>query len=270
MIKLLSLEFLKNKSNISFWIFLAIYLVAVYVVCSAGTVLMNATMELTASGDLGEAPPIPQFTIYEFPNIWHNLSYAASFTKIILAIIIIVNITNEISQRTLRQNIIDGLSKGEFLVSKILFSVVLMIIATIGFVAISLYLGFQYSGTTETDAILSNMGFIGGYMVEILGYMGFAVFMSIALRKAGMAIVIVFAYSMLFEPFFGWMLLDSEGLLINLLPINSLDNIITLPFSLTNPDGVQTAVQLPELAIALGWTIAFYAMSYTLLLKRDW
>lgn len=268
MYKILAIEWIKNKSNLSFWIILAVYALAVYIICSSGTILMSATMEFTTSGD--NAQGFPELNMYEFPDIWHNLSYIGSFVRIMLALIIIINITSEISQRTLRQNIIDGLSQMEFLASKMIFTLFLALFSTLLLFVIGLYFGNQYSSEWNYEIITSRLGFVGGYFLEIFGYLCFAVLVSLWLKKSGIVIVIVAAYSIFFEPFLGWIFLDSEGFLIKLLPINSLDNIITSPINVFDPESVQTQLDPTTLGIAFGWIVAFIGLSYLLLVKRDW
>ena len=55
--------------------------------------------------------------IFNFPFIWHFNSFMASWLKIFLAIVIVSIVANEYSYNTLKQNLIDGLSKKEFILS---------------------------------------------------------------------------------------------------------------------------------------------------------
>ena len=57
--------------------------------------------------------------IFNFPYIWHFNTYVAAFFKIFLAIVIVSMMANEYTYGTLKQNLIDGLSKKEFVLSKI-------------------------------------------------------------------------------------------------------------------------------------------------------
>jgi len=268
MYKILALEWIKNKSNLSFWIFLVVYGATVYIVCSSGAVLLNATLEMTSNGDV-QAPP--ELNMYEFPNIWHNISYIATFMRIILALIVIINITNEINQRTLRQNIIDGLSPFNFLASKFSLVFILTCISTLLVLGLGLYFGNQYSSLWNYDVITSKMDFIVGYFFEILTYLCFALLMSFLLKKPGMAIVIMVVYSLFIGPLLGWWVLDKEGIMINLLPVNSLNNILLSPANaFINPEAVQTQVDPFSLGIAGAWIATFLGLSYLLLTKRDW
>lgn len=264
--RLIKLEWIKNKSNMTFWILLAVYVGAVYVVLSSGTILMNMTYEFTSNQEIQS---VPQITIYDFPGIWHNLSYIGSFVRILLAIVLVVNISNEISFRTIRQNIIDGLSKEHFLTSKIIWIFGLSTVATLDFIGVTLFFGFKYSPSTDQGVIFSHLDFIGAYFLEIFGYLCFAMLVTFWIKKSGLSIMFILAYSILFENFFGWIFLDSEGFLIKLLPINALDNLIRIPFNILEPESVQKTVEITELSIALGWTAGFIFLSYLLLKNRD-
>ena len=56
---------------------------------------------------------------FNFPYIWHFTTFVASWFKLFLAVIIVSMVANEFSYGTLKQNLIDGMSKKEFLLSKI-------------------------------------------------------------------------------------------------------------------------------------------------------
>ena len=57
--------------------------------------------------------------IFNFPYIWHFNTFMIALLKVFFAIIIVAMIGNEYSNKTLKQNLIDGLSKAEFLRSKV-------------------------------------------------------------------------------------------------------------------------------------------------------
>ena len=58
--------------------------------------------------------------IFSFPGIWHNVTYVAGFFKFFLAILVAILVSGEYEYRTIRQNIIDGMSRLEFFKSKII------------------------------------------------------------------------------------------------------------------------------------------------------
>jgi hypothetical protein len=82
--------------------------------------------------------------IFNFPYIWHFNTYMVSIIKILLAIVIISMFTTEYSNRTLKQNLIDGLSKKEFILSKFYTLVAFSLASTVLVFLVSLVLGLIF------------------------------------------------------------------------------------------------------------------------------
>jgi hypothetical protein len=55
--------------------------------------------------------------IFNFPYIWHFNTFIAALFKIFLAVVIVSMMANEYTYGTLKQNLIDGLNKKEFIIS---------------------------------------------------------------------------------------------------------------------------------------------------------
>jgi ABC-type transport system involved in multi-copper enzyme maturation permease subunit len=58
--------------------------------------------------------------IFNFPYIWHFNTYMASILKFFLALVIVSMMANEYTHGTLKQNLIDGLSKKRIYKIKVL------------------------------------------------------------------------------------------------------------------------------------------------------
>ncbi|MFN7676393.1 ABC transporter permease, partial [Flavobacterium sp.] len=69
--------------------------------------------------------------IFNFPYIWHFNTYIASILKLFLAIVIVSMMANEYSYGTLKQNLIDGMSKKEFILSKFLTVILFAFTSTV-------------------------------------------------------------------------------------------------------------------------------------------
>ena len=67
--------------------------------------------------------------IFNFPYIWHFNTFMIALLKIFFAIIIVAMVGNEYSHKTLKQNLIDGLSKSEFLRSKV-YAILLFVLTS--------------------------------------------------------------------------------------------------------------------------------------------
>src|SRR5579864_7443787 len=103
--KLISIELKKILPYATFWIMLGIYVVLLFL-------MFFFLRSIKLAGPLAF---LNLDSFYSFPLLWHSLTYVASFFTLLLGILVIILITNEFSFRTVRQNIIDGLSKADFL-----------------------------------------------------------------------------------------------------------------------------------------------------------
>ena len=114
--RLLRLEWLKLRHYRPFWVLFSMYVAGVTVVCSSGMFLMNFIK--SKGGDIEGIDPT-RLPLYDFPDVWQNMSWVALFLKVILGFIMIISVANEINFKTIRQNMIDGMSEWEWLSSKL-------------------------------------------------------------------------------------------------------------------------------------------------------
>src|SRR5690606_19849102 len=103
--------------------------------------------------------------IFNFPYIWHFNTYVAAALKFFLAIVIVSMMANEYSNKTIKQNLIDGLSKKEFILSKFLTVAVFALVSTIFVFIISLTLGYIFSSFTETSIVFSDLEYIVAFFI---------------------------------------------------------------------------------------------------------
>lgn len=223
--------------------------------------------------------------IFNFPYIWHLNTFIAALLKVFLAIVIVSLTANEYSYKTLKQNLIDGLSKKEFLLSKFLMTLVFAIASTLFIFVISLVLGLIYSDYNEWSIILTDLRFIVAYFVKLLAFFSFCLFAGILVKRSAYALGFMIMWQM-FEGFsrgmMRWKLFDSETTdqIMGFFPLNSLWNLIKEPF--TRFEAVQSVANqievnlnlhyktsLLEFGIALFWISFFMYFSYVILKKRD-
>lgn len=132
--------------------------------------------------------------IFNFPYIWHFNTYLASFFKIFLAIIIVSMMSNEYSNRTLKQNLIDGLSKKEFLLSKYLTVVVFSFISTLFVGIITLLLGLIYSDYKTPAIVFSEVHFLFAYFVKLAGFFSFCLFLGVFIKRSAFSLGFLFLW----------------------------------------------------------------------------
>jgi len=223
--------------------------------------------------------------IFNFPYIWHLNTFFAAFFKVFLAIIIVSMTANEYSYKTIKQNLIDGLSKKEFLLSKVYMAGVFSLISTAFIFLISLILGLVYSDYNELGIIFSDLSFILAFFVKLFSFFSFCLFAGVLVKKSAYALGFMVIWQM-FEGFIRgmirWKLFDeaTTDTIMGFFPLNSMWNLIKQPF--TRFEAVQTVAQqigeevklnyytsLGDFITAILWAFIFIYLSYFILKKRD-
>ena len=223
--------------------------------------------------------------IFNFPYIWHFNTFFAALLKIFLAIIIVSMMSNEYTYKTIKQNLIDGLSKKEFIASKFL-TVVLFSLVSTGFVFVtSLILGSIYSDYTEIGIVFSDLRFLVAYFIKLLGFFSFCLFIGILVKRSAFALGFLILWQM-FEGFtrgmIRWKLFDGDttDAIMGFFPLNAMFNVLKEPFtrlsavqSVANQIGEEIALDygttLLDMVIVIAWTAIFIWGSYAILKKRD-
>ena len=192
---------------------------------------------------------------------------------------------NEYSNKTIKQNLIDGLSKKEFILSKFLTVVSFALISTIFVFVVSMILGLLYSDFDELSIIFSDLEFLLAFFVKLMGFFAFCLFLGIFVKRSAFALGFLILWQ-IFEGFvrgmIRWKLFDNEttDAVMGFFPLNAMWNLIDEPFSRLG--AVQSlgdqigedfrfdyAVHWYEILIVLVWTAIFVYLSYALLKKRD-
>ncbi len=224
--------------------------------------------------------------IFNFPFIWHFNSYIAATLKLFLAIVIVSMMSNEYSNRTLKQNLIDGLSKKEFVLSKFITVVLFSVISTLFLFVVSLLLGYSFSDYTEFSIVFSDLEYLLGYFVKLVGFFSFCMFLGILIKRSAFALGFLFIWWIGESIAYGvlkWKLFRDSDLADNIaqfFPLESMSNLVVEPFSRLNV--IKTAatqigseldkdygVHWYQLLIVLIWTAIFVFFSFKLLKNRD-
>lgn len=225
--------------------------------------------------------------IFNFPYIWHFNTYIAAILKFFLAIVIVSMMANEYTYGTLKQNLIDGLSKEEFILSKF-FTVILFALASTVFIFImSLLLGYGFSSYTESSIVFSDLEYIGAYFLKIAAFFSFCLFLGILIKRSAFAIGFIFVWFIIEKIIQGilrWQVFSSSEAVdkvIQFLPLESMSNLIKEPFTrfqayqaIENQVSGTVAVKdygvhWYQVVIVILWSIIFLLSSYKILKKRD-
>ncbi len=223
--------------------------------------------------------------IFNFPYIWHFNTFVAALLKIFLAIIIVSMMSNEYTYKTIKQNLIDGLSKKEFIASKFLTVVLFSIVSTVFVAVISLILGSIYSDYTEWGIVFTDLRFLVAYFIKLVGFFSFCLFIGILVKRSAFALGFLILWQMfegLTRGMIRWKLFDGEttDAIMGFFPLNAMFNVLKEPFSrlsavqsVANQIGEEIALDyntsLLDMGIVLAWTAIFIWGSYRILKKRD-
>lgn len=189
-LRLLKIEWLKLKNYRTFWIILALLAVCIvginYIYCQ----VVTGNSKTAAMSTLVLGSP------FRFPDVWHTITQVASYMLFIPALIIVITTTNEFNFKTHRQNVIDGLSRSEFILSKILLTAVLSVICLliVFFTALGFGLASEFSYFS-----FENAEYLVYYLLQCLSYMSFALLLSLLLKRSGLAIALFFVYIFMVE-----------------------------------------------------------------------
>jgi len=224
--------------------------------------------------------------IFNFPYIWHFNTYIAALLKLFLAIVIVSMMANEYSNRTLKQNLIDGMSKKEFVLSKFLTVVVFSLASTLFLFILSMILGLSFSDYNEASIIFSDLEYLLAYFVKLTGFFAFCMFLGVLVKRSAFALGFLFIWWILENIIYGlmeWKLfkgMEIADKVAQFFPLHSMSNLVKEPFSRLS--FIQTAaeqldsaidkdygVHWYQLLIVLVWTVLFVYGSLALLKKRD-
>ena len=277
MLRLLTIELHKLKYNKSAKVISIVYFILITFIALISSIEFNFGDFHFRIADQG---------IFNFPYIWHFNTYIAAILKLFLAIVIVSMMANEYSNRTLKQNLIDGLSKKEFIMSKFLTVVLFSLVSTLFVFGVSLVLGLIFSDYNEPGIIFSDIEYLFAYFIKLIGFFSFCLFLGILVKRSAFALGFLLIWSItegIIYSIFKWKIFKDTEIaesMIQFFPLTAMSNLIKEPFSRLG--AVQTAanqlgeafdkdysVQFLTVIIVMVWTFLFIFGSYYVLKKRD-
>jgi ABC-2 type transport system permease protein len=275
MVKLLKIELKKILTYKAFWILMGLYfLFLVLGILMAGAILNSWVDNFNKHSPI----PFPHVTIYFFPEIWQNITFFASIRYILIlpATVIIILITNEFTYKTIRQNIVNGMSRKEILYSKLQLIFLISLFITIILVLGTLILGMVNTDSYTLAMVLKKISFAGGFFIQIFSILVFAFFAGFLLRNTGLTIAIFTLYTLIIEPVLYWILKIPKFQPNNIsqfLPVNSVVRVVEYPyFPILKKLGglnVQEQLSLLDCAVPLIYVTVMIAFVYWVLSRKD-
>lgn len=276
MIRLLQIEFIKLWNNRASKVLIISYF----------ALLTSIALVAAIKFDIGPIKfHLADQGIFNFPYIWHFNTFITAFFKLFLAIVIVSMMSNEYSNKTIKQNLIDGLSKKEFILSKFLTVISFSLVSTFFVFIVSLILGLIYSDFNELSIIFTDLEFLLAFFVKLTGFFSFCLFLGVLVKRSAFALGFLILWQVfegIFRGIIRWKFFDSEttDMIMGFFPLQAMFNLIKEPFSrlgavqsVANQMGEKLAldyyIHWYEIVIVLAWIAIFVYGSYAILKKRD-
>ncbi len=224
--------------------------------------------------------------VFNFPYIWHFNTYMATWAKFFLVLVIVSMISSEYSHRTLKQNLIDGLSKKEFIATKFLTLTFFALLSTLYIALLSLILGFSFTEHIELSNVFGDTIYLAAYFLKLLGFFSICMCACIWVKNSAFSLGVVFIWWVI-ENITYWILSyifpeDSTlpQSIRQFFPLEAMETLISEPISrmevvqsaanqFAGGINIDYAVHWYELAIVTVWIAIFVGLSYLILQRRD-
>jgi len=209
---------------------------------------------------------------FKFPYVWQNVAFLSKFLNLYLAIAVVFIITNEFSYRTVRQNIIDGLTRKQVVLSKFWVILLLALGATLTMGLVSVVLGIADSRVITWSLFTQRIDFVAGFFVHAFGIFSLAALLAYLFRKNGLTILVFLPYVMFVESIIR-NLIDAP--FVKYFPVKTFTDLIYVPYTNLPKEGAesfglsQNAVPVENLVIGLAYALAFHLLAYLYLKNRD-
>ncbi|MDR2286198.1 MAG: ABC transporter permease [Prevotellaceae bacterium] len=227
MLHLLSIEFLKLQRNRSFLILTLLFVISIF---GINYIILEIVKNIYINDKI------------TFSNVWEFVPYATSYLLVIPGFIMIMHTCSEYTYRTHRQNVIDGLSRNQYVTTKILFIIILALFSTIATIITTLITGISLG----IDISFESFRYIYYFFVQATTYISFAFLFALLFKKTGLTIGLFFVYSLIIENILEKYInqihigIDKIG---EFLPLSSSEHLLM-------PDTIQTVMKIANIGNA--------------------
>jgi hypothetical protein len=174
-------------------------------------------------------------------------------------------ITNEYTYKTHRQNIIDGWSRNQFMISKMIDVFIICLLATLLYVITAFVIGTLNVGNTKVN-FWEGTKYIGLFFLQVFSQLSIALLIAFLVRKAFIALGLFLFYYFPLEPFMVAMAKKHANDIGEYLPLEISDRLIPFPRWLTRDENKwkalleqsNTHILYTVLLILTTWGICFW------------
>lgn len=266
MLHLLRIDLKKLTSYRTFWVVCGLYFITLAFSTASGMELLKWLANRFE--DFGRELNIDRIPLYHFPDVWLNLIWFSGLFKIVLAIMVVISVTNEFAYRTLRQNIIDGMSRGQFIVSKILTNVLLSSISVLMIFVIGLTTGSIYSPSLDPAVMITDVEFFFAYFLEIFFFLSYALMISMLVQRSGLTIILLLLSKMI-ELIITSNIDDYFPDIVPFFPFSAIWYLIEIPYPRYAFQEIKDYLDIKTVSIVIFWIVVFNYISYFKLKRAD-
>lgn len=266
--KLIKIELRKLLHNRVMWMTIGGYIIAmILILIGVRYAIISANRSTSETANIQFLPS----EIFKFPLVWHNLTFIGRFIKVLLAVIMVTIVTNEFTYDTLKQSVINGLSRFELVLSKFYVALLLSVFASLIIMVFGFVSGFLNTENISWWKITSDIVYIPTYFLMLLTFLSLATFLSFLIKRPGVVLLILLFYIFALEPFLSLFLLkDSVG---PYLPMHMLNELITSPpnaiSKMFGRGGADDGILLVNVVGSIVYVFVFNLISYFTLRSRD-
>ena len=219
---LLKLEWLKFRRNTVFLLMSSLYLFLL-----PALFLLSRSIFSTAPGMSSEA-------MMSFPAVWSVVGYIGNWLAFFfLGFFAIYMFTSEFTNRTYRQNVINGISRRQLYFAKVLFLIVIAILAAVFYACVCLLIGLAATKNISMLIVFERASLIPRYFIMCLGYMSLGLLFSILIRRTAVTVFLYFVYILFFEVIVRWSFHRkiADNITMNLYPANAFEDLVPMPLA---------------------------------------
>jgi len=240
---LLKIEWSKFFPSATFRVFVGLYAGSFALI-----VFLARSMGHNMTFDSNGTTSHPLAGIFDYPNNWQLLACIGSWMNLfVLGLLGVFMITLEFSNRTLRQNIIFGMTRLEVAVSKLIWAAALALAAT-GFY---IFLGFGGEVLDGGGLGLPPVGCVVCFFLQALGYLLLGNLVGLVIRQTALAVLAYLAYVIFLETACRWIFYFSvaKTRLLLFLPDQVLGALTPMPVPASVDHFVNSSPSLRPLSV---------------------
>lgn len=256
MLRLLRIEWTKIARYPGFWLILILSL-GIYI--GAVSVMGHPDFEFPDS----TKPQVEGFL--SFPMIWDIIGWLSYWFNLPLAIVVVLNISNEFSQRMLRQAIINGQSREEWMAGKIVFIALISFLALLVVIATTTFTGIYFGGI-KRYYFFDHLDLFFGVWLRTFSYLSLVMLISTLIRKPVIALGFVILYGAIIENI---LVATGNSPWNEWYPLWSAVLLVPNPFAAFYGDSVPKLLDGEVLFRVIGYTATWLGLTYLFIRRRD-